>query len=363
MLRAMMAFRTYFLLPLLLLSGCSNVGYYAQAVRGQVSLMWKRQPIEEVLQDKSIDSDLRAQLAQVLEIRDFASSELGLPDNGSYRSYADVGRPYVVWNVFATPEFSVDPETWCFVVVGCVSYRGYFREDRAQRFAAGLDEDGKDVYVAGVTAYSTLGNFDDPVLSTMLYWDDDRLAGLIFHELAHQVLYVKGDTDFSESFASFVEEEGVRRWLIAEGRSDDIPEYEASRARLEAFGELVVRTRERLRIIYSADYADSELRERKRNAFAEMRQEYAAIRAGWGDVLAFDAWFERDLNNAHLASVAAYRRFVPAFATLLRQQDGDLDAFYREVEEIAHKDKSERHRLMLELSGDEPGGPEPVAGL
>jgi len=363
MLRAMMGFRVIFLLSLLLLSGCSNAGYYAQAVRGQMSLMWKRQPIEDVLQDKSIDSDLRAQLAQVVEIRDFASSDLGLPDNGSYRSYADVGRPYVVWNVFATPEFSVDPETWCFVIVGCVSYRGYFREDRAQRFATSLEEDGKDVYVAGVTAYSTLGNFDDPVLSTMLYWDDHRLAGLIFHELAHQVLYVKGDTDFSESFASFVEEEGVRRWLVSEGRADDVPEYEASRARLAAFGELVVRTRERLRTIYKAGYAESELGERKRIAFEDMRQEYREMRAGWGDVLAFDAWFERDLNNAHLASVAAYRRFVPAFAALLRQQAGDLDRFYRAVEEIAAKELPARHRLLLELIDDKPGGPEPIERL
>jgi predicted aminopeptidase len=244
-----------------------------------------------------------------------------------------------------------------------VAYRGYFREDRAQRFATSLEEDGKDVYVAGVTAYSTLGNFDDPVLSTMLYWDDHRLAGLIFHELAHQVLYVKGDTDFSESFASFVEEEGVRRWLVSEGRADDVPEYEASRARLAAFGELVVRTRERLRTIYKAGYAESELGERKRIAFEDMRQEYREMRAGWGDVLAFDAWFERDLNNAHLASVAAYRRFVPAFAALLRQQAGDLDRFYRAVEEIAAKELPGRHRLLLELIDDKPGGPEPIERL
>ncbi len=322
--------------------------------------MWQREPIEEILQDDTIDSDLRAQLKQVLEIRDFASADLSLPDNGSYRSYADLGRPYVVWNVFAAPEFSVDPVTWCFVVVGCVSYRGYFREESATRFAGRLEDEGKDVYVSGVTAYSTLGNFDDPVLNTMLYWDDHRLAGLIFHELAHQVLYAKGDTDFSESFASFVEEEGVRRWLVARDRAGDIPGYEASRARLEAFGNLVVRTRERLRVIYAADYQESEMAERKRNAIDDMRQEYAAMRASWGDVLAFDGWFERDLNNAHLASVSAYRRFVPAFAALLEQNDGDLAAFYDAARALAEKEKPERHRALLELIGERPGGPDPV---
>ncbi len=360
MLRAMIVTRAGLLASALLLGGCSNLGYYAQAVRGQMSLMWKREPIEEIVQDKSVDPDLRSQLRRVIEIRDYASANLGLPDNGSYRSYADLGRPYVVWNVFATPEFSVDPVTWCFVVVGCVSYRGYFDEENAQRFAARLQTEGKDVYVGGVTAYSTLGKFNDPVLNTMLYWDDDRLAGLIFHELAHQLLYVKGDTDFSESFASFVEEEGVRRWLIAERRADDIPGYEASRERLEAFGDLVVRTRERLRIIYSAGYSDGELRERKRRAFEDMRQEYQEMRTAWGDVLAFDAWFDRDLNNAHLASVAAYRRFVPSFAALLDRQGGDLEAFYAAVREIADMAEPDRHSLLAELAGGSPAGPEPA---
>ena len=333
MLRAMMAFRTCFLLPLLLLSGCSNVGYYAQAVRGQMSLMWKRQPIEEVLQDKSIDSDLRAQLAQVLEIRDFASSELGLPDNGSYRSYADVGRPYVVWNVFATPEFSVDPQTWCFIVVGCVSYRGYFREDRAEQFAADLEEDGKDVYVAGVTAYSTLGKFSDPVISSMMRWDDVQLVGVLFHELAHQVLYVKGDTGFNEAFATAVEEFGVLRWLESRGQVDDIAAYRKSRQLRQDLMSLVADARVELDDLYARDLDDKTMRRQKEIRLHSLGEDAAELlqRNGRDGT----KWINGELNNAKLVSMTLYEGRLPEFRALLDQCEQRIECFYDESRALA----------------------------
>ncbi len=166
--------------------------YWLQSAQGQFALMSKREPISRVIDRPSTPAALRTQLEAVTDIRDFASRELGLPDNGSYRSYADVGRPYVVWNVVAAPEFSVDPKKWCYPFVGCVAYRGYFVEERARRFAAGLRGEGWDAAVGGVAAYSTLGHFNDPILNTMVGWDDVELASIVFHELTHQLLYVPG---------------------------------------------------------------------------------------------------------------------------------------------------------------------------
>ena len=222
----------------------SSVGcYLLQSVRGQLSLMSKREPISAVIDKPSTPAALRVQLEAVTAIRDFASHDLGLPDNGSYRAYADVGRPYVVWNVVAAPEFSVDPKLWCYPIVGCVAYRGYFAEAGARRFAAGLRTDGLDVVVGGVAAYSTLGHFDDPILNTMMEWDDVELAAIIFHELTHQLLYVANDASFNEAFATTVEEEGVRRWLERQTRNR-YTELAQSRHELERLSSRLVDAQE-----------------------------------------------------------------------------------------------------------------------
>ena len=200
------------------LSGC----YLLQAAGGQMEISAKREPIAEVIADAATPPQLRARLEYVANARDFASRELGLPDNESYRSYADLDRPYVVWNVFAAPEFSVEPRRWCFPIAGCVVYRGYFSEEAAQHYASRLRRRGDDAAVGGVAAYSTLGHFKDPVLSTMLGWSDAQLAATLFHELAHQVVYVPGDSEFNESFATVVEEAGLERWLTERRRSQEL---------------------------------------------------------------------------------------------------------------------------------------------
>jgi predicted aminopeptidase len=212
------------------LPGC-GVLYVAQAARGQWQVMHARQPIDKVIASDRTAPQLRDRLTEVRAARDFASRELALPDNGSYRSYADLERPYVVWNVVAAPEFSVNPRRWCFPIAGCVAYRGYFKEEKARQFADSLAKEGFDTYVGGVAAYSTLGKFKDPVLNTMLGYGDDELAAIIFHELSHQLIYVANDSEFNEAFATAVEQAGLERWLKARGRESDLGRFKARRER------------------------------------------------------------------------------------------------------------------------------------
>ena len=313
---------------LLALVASSTAGcYLLQSAAGQLALMAKRQPISRVLQDPSTTPALRAQLEAATSIRDFASRELGLPDNGSYRSYADVRRPYVVWNVVAAPEFSVEAKQWCYPLVGCVAYRGYFARDEARAFGARLAARGFDVSVAGVAAYSTLGHFDDPILNTMVLWDDAELAAIVFHELAHQLLYIPGDTAFNEAFATTVEEEGVRRWLSAAGRAADLARHEMEQRRYLEVIDLLRGTRAELRDLYAQDMDEQLMRERKRAAFAALRESYGRLEAHRGGPAPFESWFAGELNNAHLASVATYYDCVPGFQRELAAADGDLRRF------------------------------------
>ncbi|MGH9561746.1 MAG: aminopeptidase, partial [Terracidiphilus sp.] len=268
--------------------------------------MSKRVPITRVIAETSTPPALRTQLEAVAAIRDFASRELGLPDNGSYRSYADIGRRYVVWNVVAAPEFSVDAKQWCYPIVGCVAYRGYFAENRARGFAARLRSQGFDVVVGGVAAYSTLGHFNDPVLSTMMGWNDVELAAIIFHELTHQLLYVPDDSSFNEALATTVEEEGVRRWLRAQGREAELADHLVQQERYAQVIDLLGATRTELRALYGSGLAPELLRQRKRAAFAAMRASFARLKAGWNGHVPFESWFDEDLNNASLASIATY---------------------------------------------------------
>lgn len=337
------------LCALLFTSGCVSLEYYAQAVGGHLEVMRLATPIEERLREADTPAPLRAKLERVLAIREFASRELALPDNDSYRRYADIGRPFVVWNVFVAPEFSVKPVESCFIFAGCVSYRGFYSEEAAQRHAASLAGEGNDVYVGGVPAYSTLGWFSDPVLSTFIQFPDFEVARIVFHELAHQVVYLKGDTVFNESFASTVEEEGVRRWLEREGTPVQRTAYEDSRRRRSAFVALVIKYRARLAAFYDRPAESEEKRTGKRRLFSAMQDEYAALKVSWGGFGGYDRILGQGANNALLASIASYSELVPAFRALLARKHGDLAAFYIAVRELAELDKSERDARLAAL--------------
>lgn len=324
-------------------AGCSSIGYYWQAMRGQLELMHKARPIPEVIGDPGTPEELKGTLAQVQSMREFASRELALPDNGNYRRYADLGRRFVVWNVFATEEFSTLPREWCFPVAGCVGYRGYFRESDARAFAQERAMAGLDVYVGGVPAYSTLGWLNDPVLSTFIHYPTVEIARLIFHELSHQVVYVDGDTTFNESFAVAVENEGVQRWVRAHGTDEMRRAFEQAQSRKWDFIALIERTRERLEALYGESGMDaSRMRARKAQVFEAMRAEYAALKRAWGGFSGYDWWIAQPLNNAQLASVAMYTQLVPGFEALLRDSGGDMRRFYEEVARLAALPEPER---------------------
>ena len=342
------------------LSGCQTLSYYSQAIGGQIGVWRAAEPIDELLRDEETSPDLRQRLELVSGIRTFAADELALPDDGSYRRYADLKRPYVLWNVFAAPALSLEPVTWCFPIAGCVGYRGYFSEEAARQFAAGLREKNFDVYVGGVAAYSTLGWFDDAVLNTFIDYRDTELAGLIFHELAHRVAYAPGDTTFNESFATAVELEGVRRWLEHSGRSAEMAEFELVRSRQQAFVELVMRTRTELQVIYEAEGPDEQKLLQKVDAYTRMREQYEALKQTWGGYSGYDRWFAAPLNNAKLASVAAYNQLVPEFQRLLASSGGDLEVFYREVSALAKLPQEERR---ARLAGDDLSGPDMTGGI
>ena len=333
-----------------LIAASSGGCYLLQSAQGQLSLMSKREPIARVIDQPSTPSALRAQLEAVASIRDFASRELGLPDNGSYRSYADVGGRYVVWNVVAAPEFSVDAKEWCYPIVGCVAYRGYFVEARARRFAARMRAKGFDVTVGGVAAYSTLGHFNDPVLNTMMGWNDVELASIIFHELTHQLLYVPNDSSFNEALATTVEAEGVRRWLRAQGRDADLAKHLVQQDHYAKVVDLLTATRAELRTVYGSGLAPESMREKKRAAFAAMRSSYAQLKADWREHAPFESWFDDDLNNAHLASISTYFTCVPGFERELKAVGGDLTAFYARVRALAKLDQEKRDAIVCGTS-------------
>ncbi len=313
---------------LVVLSGCESVSFYTQAALGQVEILRNRQSLRSLLADPNTDDTLKARLAYLLEAREFASEVLKLPKNDSYTSYADVGRPYVVWNVVATPKFDVNPVESCFPIAGCVSYRGYFGLAKAKEYARKLQDDGLDVVVGGVSAYSTLGWFSDPILNTMLARSNPELAGLLFHELAHQQFYKKGDTPFNESFATLVEHEGVRLWLSARGELDELQRYESQQADRERVISMILEERTNLSQAYLAatDQPESELQQIKTAAFAQLRRRYRAL-----NTQVFDRWIKSNLNNASLALFSDYYSRVDYFAGLLADADGDWARFYAVV--------------------------------
>ncbi len=336
----------------LAMAGCGAL-YVAQAARGQMQVLNARRPIERLLEDPKTSQELRQRLVSVRAARAFAVRELGMPDNESYTTYADLQRPYVVWSVVATPEFSVEPREWCFPIVGCVAYRGYFSEARAEKFAAALRARGNDVIIGGIAAYSTLGKFSDPILNTMLGYGEDELAAILFHELSHQLVYIADDTAFNEAFAVTVEHEGLARWLAAQGRSAELANYQARRRRQAQIVGVVAGYRERLEALYRQPISTEAMRTRKAEVFGELLAELEALDKVHGSRSAFTAEVGRGPNNARLASLATYYDCVPGFERLLERQERDLPRFYAAVRELAKLSRAAR-RAELCASVDGP---------
>jgi len=371
------------LLPIVLLfvTGCESLGYYSQLAEGQWSIWWQRQAIDKLLNDSSVEPALRARLQKVQLIRQYAVDALSLPDNNSYKYFADVKRPFVVWNVFAAEEFSVEAKRWCFPVAGCVSYRGYFTHKAARDYADSLAAQGYDTYVAGIRAYSTLGWFGDPVLNTFVYQDEARLAGLIFHELAHQILYLPGDTEFNESFATAVELAGLKRWLqhneVFRVDADDINSSSDSRKitdtgritekylRKQAihrdFVKMILVARKQLDTLYrqktSGDFDMTVVREEKHNIIQQLvGDEYVDFKAKWGNYEGYDRWFYDSrttpaaINNAKLSTVYSYQKWVPSFQSILTSCDGDLPCFYAEAKKLSLLNDAQRLQRLQDFS-------------
>jgi predicted aminopeptidase len=337
-----------------MLSSCSTLNYYTQAASGQLALLSDARPIDEWLADPTTTAGLRHRLETARQIRRFAIEHMALPNNGSYTTYAALSRPYVVWNVVATPELSLKPLQWCFPVAGCVNYRGYYNKSDALAYARKLRAQGHDVDVGGVTAYSTLGWFSDPLISTFIHYPDAELARLIIHELAHQVVYVAGDSQFNESFASAVEEAGVERWLERFGNPAMLDGYNRYKARKRDFLGLLLKYRRALEQTYASQISKNDKRAAKVRLFAELKDEYQLLKVTWGGYAGYDRFFAEPLSNAHLASVATYNDFVPAFRVLLRREK-NFSSFYRAVTRIAKLKKDDRHRVLKSLAASEPG--------
>ncbi len=329
-----------------LLGSCANLPYYARAVDGQIDILRRAQPISTIIADPDADQRLKRVLTRVVLMREFASRELKLPDNQSYTSYADLQRPFVVWNVFAAPELSSDLKKWCFVQAGCVSYRGFFSQAEAESYAEEIKNEGYDVYIGGVRAYSTLGWFNDPVLNTFIGYSEMELARLIFHELTHQVVYVPGDSVFNESFATVVEKEGVGRWLDSTGAASQRAVFDTRQEREAVFTELVLNHRKRLQELFVSDLSDTEKRASKTRIFDELREEFAQLKVIRAEFSSYDRWFAQPLNNALLATISTYTQLVPAFQALLAQQNGDMGRFFVAVKEISKLPEVERAAVL-----------------
>ncbi len=317
--------------------------------------MSSAKPLDQVIADEQTSESLRLRLQKAAAIREFAHRELDLPDNGSYRSYVDLDRAYVSWTVIAAPELSLKAKVWCFPFIGCVAYRGYFRQQDAERYAAVLAAEGYDVMVSGVQAYSTLGWFDDPLLNTMVRQPEYRLAGLIFHELAHQRVYAKSDTAFNEAYAVVVEQAGVQRWL-EQAKDQELSErYAAEQKRRNQFLQLIGGARSALERLYGSEISDQEKRAQKSEIFDRLRADYHELKQSWNGYAGYDRWFDEDLNNARFALVATYNAYVPALETLLRQQSGNLRAFNRRCEALARMPAEDRRRALDSLAKSSTG--------
>ena len=351
-------------------SGCQTLSFYGQAIKGQYQLMAYRQTVEKLVADSRTPARLKSQLELLQKLRSFADKELKLPVDGHYAKYADVHQPFVVWNVEAAPEFSMEPKTWWYPVVGSLAYRGYFSERHATNYGASLRHKGYDVFVGGVEAYSTLGWFKDPVLNTFIFNPEPDLAETVFHELGHQRVFARSDTDFNEAFATTVGEEGARRWLRAKGNKTAHDNYLGQLRRTRQFVGLSMRTRQRLEALYGderteegkinatkkkRDVPPAQLRQEKQRILDQLQQDYADLKKQWAGDTGYDAWFARQVNNAQLNSVAAYYDLVPGFEHLLESNGGDLDKFYAAAERLSKMPKKERHQFLANLGSGGTG--------
>ena len=355
-----LAHATGTLVLVLVACGCQTAQFYRQAIVGQSQILKQRHPIKELLREPSTSDELKAKFELILRLRDFARSELKLPIAKHYLSYVDLGRPFAVWNVHAAPEASLEPKKWWYPVVGSLKYRGYFAEKDARQYGAQLAAKGNDVYVEGVEAFSTLGWFSDPVLNTFIHHPEPGLAEILFHELAHQRLFLNGDTDFNEAFATAVEEEGVRRWLLACHGPARYERYQVALAKQWQFVAVIMRARTRLEDLYGASAhpgvspgtatrsAPPWMKEEKARILSDARDDYERLKRSWGGDASYDDWFAQPLNNAQMNTVAVYYELVPGFQALLREQAGDLEAFYRAVSGLRKLSKEARHRFLKE---------------
>lgn len=335
-----------------MLGGCVSVRYYAQAARGQAALVLDRTPVQTLVQAPTTDPTLAKRLSLALAARAFASDHLGLPRNRSYTRYVDLHRPWVVWNVFAAPRFSVTAVRHCFPIAGCVGYRGWFSEAAANTDAARLHARGDDVWVSGVPAYSTLGWFADPILSSMLRWDDDELAGTIFHELAHQLIYAKGDTAFNESFATFVQREGLRQWRVSRGLP---PQDGRAEAMDDGFTQRVLDLRTRLKALYASGVDETAMAAGKQREIAAFRERYAVWRdQHWPGDHRYDAWVAQPINNARLVPFGLYDQWVSAFAQLYAQAGSRWPPFYARVRALAREPQAARDHALQALAAAPP---------
>lgn len=347
------ALRVSCLVLLAFTGGCSTIAYYAQLAHGEYALLEARRPIAEVLADPAVDAGLKQHLQLAQTAREFASDHLALPRNLSYTLYADLHREAAVWNVFATPEFSLTAITHCFPIAGCVAYRGYYALEDARAESERLKSVGDDAAVSASPAYSTLGWFDDPILNTMIGWGDDRLDSSIFHELAHQKLYLKGDTAFNESFATFVEQEGLKQWRAAR----NLPAQEdEDDTRERQFTQLMLDARERLAKLYASGLPPQAMRAAKQGEFDRLRTDYAALRdTQWQGYKGYDGWFKSEINNARLLPFGLYHRWVPAFAALYAEKPGDWTAFYAAAKKLADLGAKPREAALQALENSRRG--------
>ena len=334
---------------LICLTGCAGPSYYTQAIRGHLGLMGDREDIIVILEREGIDPELREDLQLALDIRAFATDELGLPDNPSYTQFVQTGKQAVSWNVVAAPEFSIQARRWCFVVSGCVPYRGYFEREKANQFAQRMRDKSFDVSISPAIAYSTLGWFDDPLLDTMLQYSDEQLAAFIFHELAHQALYVKGDTAFNEAYAGFIEEVAVRQWLQATDRDELLPDWRSMENAAIQFNALLRKTRDRLANEYAAGLGEAATRINKQLIFSDMRSEYQElVSERWKGKDYFKSWFSGELNNARLALINSYQGGLCAFTELYQSAGRNFHRFRQLAAEKAAMDKVQRRAWLNE---------------
>ena len=334
-------------------SACSSIAYYHQSISGHFKLISKREPIIDIVNDTTRDGELIKQLHLAEELRSFASDKLKLPKNDSYRSYVQLEEPYVTWNVFAAPKFSTELHQWCFLIVGCVPYRGYFAKENAHHYAEQLSLQGLDVYVAGVPAYSTLGWFDDPLLSSMLDRGELVTASYIFHELAHQQYYLKGDGAFNEAFATAVEEIGVLQWLHEKNRHEEIKEYENWLLQKMLFSSFIKNSRDEFDALYQKEYDVEKMQVEKEIIIAEMRRKFEKLSSNNKHIARYTKWMSGPLNNAQLGAISLYRELVPAFRNIFISCGSDYDKFYARVKTIAKLTNAERTEILNTNQGCE----------